>query len=200
MIQDNKKSNTIKSYVSALRSVLTKDGVELNENKCLLTCLTKACRLKNDKVYTRLPIRHGLLQLLIQSVTQVYDSQPYLVKLYQAMLVTAYYGLFRIGEITSSQHVIKAIDVHVGDNKDKLMFVLHSSKTHCQGDKPQIIKITGKSCENSMLGPPNWTKTFCPFNLLRLYVSDRKKFIDKTEPFFIFRDRTPVSAVISGEF
>ena len=43
--------------------------------------------------------------------------------------------------MTESQHVVKAKDVHIGINKDKLMFVLHSSKTHGKGTKPQIVKI-----------------------------------------------------------
>ena len=62
------------------------------------------------------------------------------------MLVTAYYRLFRIGEISQSEHVIKACDVHIGTNKKKLMFVVRSSKTHSLGDKPQIVKIKATTC------------------------------------------------------
>ena len=52
LIELDRKSRTIKSYISAIRSVLGKDGVLLNENKYLLTSLTKACKLRNDKVET----------------------------------------------------------------------------------------------------------------------------------------------------
>ena len=65
--------------------------------------------------------------------------------LYRAIFLTAYYGLFRIGELTDSAHAVKAEDVHVGVNKDKPMFVLHTSKTHNRGSKPQIIKISKQS-------------------------------------------------------
>ena len=69
-----------------------------------------------------------------------------------------YFGMFRIGEMTESQHVVKAKDVHIGINKDKLMFVLHSSKMHGKGTKPQIVKINcfganalhGSSCERAL--------------------------------------------------
>ena len=44
------KSQSIKSYISAIRGVLRDDGVELNENKFLLSALISACKLKNDTV------------------------------------------------------------------------------------------------------------------------------------------------------
>ena len=63
--------------------------------------------------------------------------------MYQALFTTMYFGLFRIGEVTHSPHVLKAMDVHCAVNKLKMKFILHSSKTHGKGDKPQIIKIVG---------------------------------------------------------
>ena len=200
LIQKNRKSNMIKSYISAIRSVLAKDGVELNEDKFLLTSLTKACRLKNDRVCTSLPIRHGLMKLLLKALEKFFSTpQPYLVCLYKTMISTAYYGLFRIGEISFSPHVVKAADVHIGDNKDKMLFVLHMSKTHGRESKPQIIKISATKTRpeekiNNLFS--HLTKCeqqrWCPFQILRDYVKLRKKFIDKQEPFFVFRDRTPV--------
>ena len=68
LIDLDRKSQTIKSYISAIRSVLNKDGVILNENKYLLTSFTRACKLRNDKVQTHLPIWKGLLRLLINKV------------------------------------------------------------------------------------------------------------------------------------
>ena len=60
------------------------------------------------------------------------------------MFTAAYYGLFRVGEIMLSEHMVKAIDVHVDTNKNKLLFILRSSKTHTKGNHPQIIKISGE--------------------------------------------------------
>ena len=55
------------------------------------------------------------------------DNQQYLTILYQAMFAACYYGLLRAGKVTRSPHVIKANDVHLGANKNK---ILHSSYIH----------------------------------------------------------------------
>ena len=75
LITQNKKSTTIRSYISAIRSVLRDDDVSLNEDKYLLTSLTKACRLKNDQVRTRLPIQQGVLEVLIKHI-RIYLHNP----------------------------------------------------------------------------------------------------------------------------
>ena len=113
------------------------------------------------------------------------NQQPYLATLYKSVLSTMYFGLFRIGEVTESDHVIKAKDVHIGKNKKKLMFILHSSKTHTPGVKPQIIKIT--SSQNI-----KQNNTYCPFKLLQDYIQIRKKYKTANEQFFVFRDRSPL--------
>ena len=48
LIDNQKRSQTIRSYISAIRSVLREDGFVLNEDKFLLASLTRACKLKND--------------------------------------------------------------------------------------------------------------------------------------------------------
>ena len=139
-----RKSSTIKSYISAIKAVLTNGGIKFRIDQSLLAALTQACKLKNDRVQTKFPITKDIMHMLLSSVSWLFDSpQPYLTALYQVMICTAYYGLFRIGEITESPHVVRAADVLIGTNKQKLMFVLHTSKTHGLGDKPQIIKING---------------------------------------------------------
>ena len=72
------------------------------------------------------------------------------------------------------------------------MFVLHSSKTHGKGNKPQIIKIdnVGKLAK----GNQSPTNALCPFTLLKNYVSIRRKYQNSEEQFFVFRDGTPVTA------
>ena len=81
-------------------------------------------------------------------------------------------------------------------NKNKILFILRSSKTRCEADKLQSIKISAKS-KGPMLTPSNRNRSapgiFCPFGLLRSYLKIRPKYISETEPFFVFRDRTPVS-------
>ena len=186
------KSTTVRSYISAIRSVLLEDGVVLSENKFLLASLTRACKFVNDKVRTRLPIHKEMLTIIINQIEKDFlaINQPYLATLYKAMFSTAYYGLFRIGELASGTHPIHARDVHVGVNKDKLMFVLRTSKTHWTDQKPQVVKIS--SFKINKIKEP--VTIYCPYQLLRNYVAVRRTYKLKTEPFFIFRDRSPVPA------
>ena len=62
LVENKYKSATIKSYVSAIKSVLKSDGYPWDENLLLLDTITKACRLINDCVYIRCPIQKGLLE------------------------------------------------------------------------------------------------------------------------------------------
>ena len=116
------------------------------------------------------------------------------------MFVTSYFGLLRVGELTERDHVIKAKDVHIGKNKNKIMILLHTSKTHWRDSKPQIIKIN--SVEYNPTGQKEMRNNisnngFCPFQILQEYVGARKSRIasNPDEPFFVFRDRSPVSAL-----
>ena len=127
----------------------------------------------------------------------------FLASMYTSMFAVAYYGLLRVGELTSGEHPIKVHDVHVGDNKRKILFILRSSKTHWKDTKPQTVKLTSIPCGHS--NTPNvdgsriynWkvdTETdmqFCPYYLVKRYISLRRshKFYD--EPFYIFQDRSP---------
>ena len=49
------------SYISAIKAVLKQDGIELCEDKYLLSSLTRVCRKKNDHIITHLPINKNLL-------------------------------------------------------------------------------------------------------------------------------------------
>ena len=122
--------------------------------------------------------------------------QPYLTILYRAIFATAYFGLFRIGELTLSPHVVKAVDVHLGVNKRKMMFVLHSSKTHGRHCKPQIIKIVSEDIgDQKTNNPSKILHRLCPFTLLNDYIAVRKKQKSDNEQFFVFADRTAVTPV-----
>ena len=199
LVDSKRKSSTIKSYISAIRAVLREDGEQLNQNSYLLTSLTKACRYKNDMVRTRLPIRKYLLRLICDSMHKIFlpAQQPYLVTLYQALFMTAYFGMFHVGELTwtESDHMVRAKDVQVGSNKKKLMFVLHTSKTHWHDEKPQIIKISSlDNNQKSSLAEGKVIDSNCPFTCLRKYLRLRKGRKDDNEQFFVFRDRSPVTA------
>ena len=189
LIDTNKKSSTIKSYISAIKSVLMDDGVELHEDKYLLSSLTRACRYKNDGMRIRLPLQKGLLNLMLDSAVELFlnNNQVYLYTMYCALFISAYYGLMRVGELTTGNHPILATDVHIGENKRKILFILRTSKTHWLDNKPQQIKISAKEKGNIMLNEKH-----CPFSVLIKYIQLRGNCKNRNEPFFIFRDRQPV--------
>ena len=141
MVARGAQSSTIRSYASAVKAVLSSDGYEWNDQKVLLNTIIKACKLENDSVKTRLLVGCGLLELILFSVDRFYSSQPYLSLMYKSIFLLGYYGLLRVGELTSSLHTIKAWDIHMGKNKNKILLILYSSKTHGKESRPQKIKI-----------------------------------------------------------
>ena len=185
LVESGKQSSTIRSYFSAIRKILDNDGYELKENVLALHSLTKACRLINDKVTIRRPIHRRLMETMLFEVERIFKDQFYLQILYQTLFILAYYGLFRIGELTESPHIVKAKDVSIGTNKNKMQLILYSSKTHAQESKPQVVKIS----EVKITGRNTF---FCPFNLFRKYKKIRGPYKNDNEQLFMFRDRQPV--------
>ena len=193
LIQKGRQSSSIKSYVSAIKKMLVMDKYKWNDEEVLLHSLTKVCKLINDRASTRLPIHFSLLEMILFEVHRIFgDSQPYLEGLYKALYILSYYGMMGIGEVTSSEHVLRAQNVHVAQNKDKMLFVLYTSKTHGLWARPQKIKITSERYEkpgSHILAHRN----FCPFQVLRHFLKICGDYLNDSEPFFIFRDRTPVT-------
>ena len=191
-IDQGMKSTTVKSYVSAIKKLLVDDGYPWDDQKVLLGSLTKACRIINDKVYTRLPIQCSLLEMILFELNRIFGQkgQLYLETMYRALFALSYYGLMRISEVTISEHVVKAKDAHFALNKDKLLLMLYSSKIHDTGMKPQKIKITSNLTEKSGFYA---RRNFCPFDLVNNYMSLRGDFESAQEQFFVFKDKTPVS-------
>ena len=196
LVNEKKKGGTIRSYICAIKYVLREDGVILNEDKYLLMALTKACRLVNNQVKTRLPIQKGMLALLVKEVGKMFEekNQPYLSILYRTLFATAYFGLFRVGELTLGEHTVKAKDVHIGENKNKILFVLRSSKAHGKDGKPQSVKIESIPIKHQQRRCAGELE-FCPFQLLRDFVMERNTYDFDEEQFFVFRNGSPVTPV-----
>ena len=187
-----KQSSTIRSYILAIRAILSDIGIELDLDQCLITSLTRACRVVNDMVRTRLPIKKSTLTNILTGVQQQFAEQPYLNRLYSAIFSTTYFGLFRVGEITKSPHVVLAEDVLAALNKEKIQFTLHSSKTHGKNTLPQKIKISSTSSSTAGVDEKE-RNIFCLYKLLREYIKVRPKICDDVEQFFVFSDRSPVT-------
>ena len=191
LIDNGRQSASIKTYVSAIKKLLVMDGYKWKDNEVLLNSLTKACRMINDRVKTRLPIQCGFLEMILFEVGRHFaqDGQYYLEWLYKALFTLCYYGMMRIGEVTESPHVLKARNVHIATNKDKLLVVLYTSKTHGLGQRPQKIKITSNRREQS--GQYSH-RHFCPFEVLRKFIKMRGGYSCEQEQFFVFRGGNPV--------
>ena len=121
--------------------------------------------------------------------------------MYSCLLSTAYYGLFRVSELTSGVHPVLACDVQIAKNKKKLLFILRTSKNHAKNAKPQMVKISSldKKKRETILEKKhhesfsNSSLSFCPYNLLKNYLCCRGPYKSLTEPFFILQDGSPVT-------
>ena len=183
------QSATVKSYISGIKFMAELIDHEWNIKRAKLLTLTRACKLENDRVRTRLPIQKSLLETTLFELERTYEMQPFLELLYKTVLLLGYYGMLRIGELTTGKHPILARDIHVADNKNKILLVLHSSKTHGKESRPQHVKI--ESLDRDIGWKPANTY-YCPFETTRLYMKARGPYWYPDEPLFIFSDHTPV--------
>ena len=143
---------------------------------------------KNQTAYKVQPIRNPI----IWDWTDV--QFPILLRIkFKAMFSLAYYGLLRIGELTLSQHALRAKNISIAVNKQKLLLVLYSSKTHGKESCLQQIKISGMGEKCNVTNNVRFChRVFCLFMITRRYMSLRGNYLNDTEQFFIFRDRSPV--------
>ena len=185
LTQAGLQSSTIRSYVSAIKASLRLIDYEWDVSNAEIISLTRACKLKNDVFKARLPIRLKLLHLLVFELERLYNAQFYLMMLYKSMFLVAYHGLLRIGEIAVGTHSIRATNVHESTNRNRqrLVFVLYSSKTHGRGQRPQTIKLISHTAGNDRC---------CPVKITANYMQLRGGYTEPNENFFIFRDGTPV--------
>ena len=166
------QSSTIKTYILAIKAMLKNDGYVWDDQRVLFTSITCACRLSNDRLKCRLPIKIALLEQMLFEIDRLWNgSQPYLQSMYKALFALGYYGLLRVGELNHSDYTLKAKDVHVGQNKEKILLVLYSSKTHGVYNRPQEIRITSIQHSDKHL-----IRHFCPFKLAREYMAMRGSY------------------------
>ena len=144
LVETGKQSATVKSYLSAIKSVLSDDDYEWCNHNVLLTTLTRACRTVNDRVLIRLPIGKGLLEMILFKLQCILDGQWYLLIMYCALFTLAYYGLFRVGELAKGTHPVRVADVHLARNKNKLRLLLWTLKIWFQDTHPNKLKLLKK--------------------------------------------------------
>lgn len=187
LIDNKKQSSTVRTYLTAIKQILRLADIEINEEKYLLSSMIKACKIKNDRLYIRMPIQLSLLKALLRKAHQYYlleRGQVYLATMLKAMFAMAYFGLMRVSEITTGAHPVKAPDVRYAKNKNKIVVTLHSSKTHSYKDNPQHITIEGQPDLHDL----------CPVKLIADYVKLRGNLaINETDAFFVYQDNVPVT-------
>ena len=143
------------------------------------------------------PIKGSMLRILLHQTNNYFmgRGQCYLAQLYCCLFSTAYFELFRVGELTTGTHPVLVTNVHIARNKRKILFVLRTSKTHSKYSQPQSIKITSTNkCKESDYKSAN-NQDYCPYQILRDYITMRPKYLLKQESFFIFADRTPIKPI-----
>ena len=106
LIDNERKSAIIKSYISGLKTTLTEDGYRWDDTLVTFSSLIKACKVINDVIKCRLPIHKRLLEILLFEVERIFNS-PYLITLYRAIILLCYYGMIGLEnllkEITRSR-------------------------------------------------------------------------------------------------
>ena len=184
------KSTTLQCYISAIKHTLKCDNYKWNDELVWLNSLIRSCKKVNDTVYTRYPIHFKLLELILFEVGRMFKVQPYLETSYKSIFCLAYYGLMRTGEVVvaESGHTIKAKNVFVAANKNKIRIILYTSKTHDKSNRSQEIKISSSESTGKR------EKFFCPFQLLRSFMKLRGCYNSDEDNLFIFSDgQTPVT-------
>ena len=149
IIDKGLQSSMVKSYISAIKCMLKDDNYDWKEQQFQLTTLTHACWVVNDQVRVRRPIQIKLLEVMLFELQRILGDQPYLLVMYRAFFALSYYGFFRVGELALGDHPVKAMDVHIATNKPKMLFILHTSKSHGEEFQPQKVKITGHGTQGS---------------------------------------------------
>ena len=89
LVDSKNQSSTVRSYISAIKAVLRTNKIKIQEDQYLLSAMTKACKLKNDRVKARLPIQKAMLSVIIKMIRKHFykSNQPYLAALYKALLL-----------------------------------------------------------------------------------------------------------------
>lgn len=166
--------NTAKSYISAIAfqcKILDKNDV--TQHFIVKKCLEGMRRLKS-RSDSRLPITENILQNIILTLPGI-SYNKYEEKLFKAAFVTAFWGLFRVGELTMCQG--KNVDqlISIDDlklDKGHIIVLVRFSKNDQTGRGAEVKlersgdQICPVSCLNEFLEvrPKIPGPLFCHFN------------------------------------
>lgn len=179
--------NTISTYIAGINYFHKLNGFYDITNIFVIQKLLEGCRRGR-------PCRDIRAPLTMQILISVYNTLPgvcynnYECKLFSALFVLAYFGLFRVSELVSSlsDDMLSLSDLSFVDNKKYIIIQLRRYKTNQRGI-PTYLKIP---CEHGIL---------CPVRSMSEYLSLRPR---SPGPLFCHSNLTPVtrsqfSAVLS---
>lgn len=181
------QASTVGSYMSALRYKLRKDGVEIPDKNFEIASIIRTCKIKNNAVHYRCGISKNMLKELLQTVKKHFldKGQQYQFVLFRAVFLTAYYGMFRIGEIAQGPHSLKMENVKKSTNKYKYLMILRSSKTHGEGDFPHTVSVP------QVVDVEETEQLYDPVQAIDDYKALRPQTSPKAN-FFVLQDGSPI--------
>ena len=59
LVNKKRKSSMVNLYISAIKAILDVDGHPINEDRATLNAMTKACKIHNDIMAIRFPIKRA---------------------------------------------------------------------------------------------------------------------------------------------
>ena len=168
---------SITSYVCAIAYIHKILGMPDPSSSYLVQKILAAAVKINPSADGRLPITLDILSRLIRAIPSCLTN-PYLCSLFRAMCLVAFFGLMRVGELTSS---------------DRHSNVLHFNQLHIHLDTISIF--ISKFKHNADLQPFELVLTrqrdvtLCPVTALHSYLSFRGR---SGGPLFCLADLEPV--------
>lgn len=172
--------STLTSYNSAIGYLHKLNGLEDPSSSVFIIKFLQGARKTRAHVDTRLPITISILHKLVAALNTI-ASNVYYKTLYQSMFLTAFYGLLRVGEMTTfpndkTTHCLKFRDIE----RHALGFTL-IFRTHKYSLPGRVSKVVIKRQPDSIT---------CPVLHMQSYLSMRG---NNTGYLFIHPDGTPVS-------
>lgn len=144
--------------------------------------LLEGCRRSRSSIDLRRPISINMLAELVNILSRVCYSS-YETKLFSAIFLLAYFGLFRVSELVETRgchadRALQSYDVKFGVDKKSINVSIRSHKTKQTG-LPTVLRIP---CESN--------SALCPVCSLREFCAIRPLF---TGPLFCHINRQPVT-------
>ena len=157
MQQEGYASTTISSYASALGYAHKLADIPDPSSSFLVRKSLQTVRKIKPAFDKRLPITKHILETLFMS-TELAFKDMYIKNLYQSMFLLSFHAFLRVGEITTSPHILHLADVATTAEQITIRF---RSAKHSAGNSQQV---SVQAMQNSR---------FCPVKSVLTYLKGR---------------------------